>query len=116
MHPDEAHKVMDEMMGGGMMYSNNLNDEYNTNYGGSNMMDGYGYSNLFGFGLFEMGFIMILFWGLVIWFIYFVIKSTTGNQNNSKHKVEDSLDIAKKRFAKGEITKKEFEEIKKELK
>lgn len=101
------------MCGGGMMY----NDNYNTNYRGNNMMNGY--SSYGGFGLFGMGFLMILFWGLVIWLIYFLIKSGTNNNRNESrpsNKDESSLEIAKKRFAKGEITKKEFDEIKKELK
>ncbi len=104
------------MMGGGMMY----NDNYNTNYGGNNMMSGY--LNPFGYGLFGigMGFMMIIFWGLVIWLIYFLIKSSSNNNNNnnSNNKIgdKDPLHIAKHRFARGEITKKEFEEIKKELK
>ena len=143
-HPGEIHEIMDEMMGGegseslrnahinmayrfycsqfagytnsnynnmmggGMMY----NDNYNTNYGGNNMMSGYW--SPFGLGIFGMGLMMIVFWGLVIWLIYFLIKS--GSNNNPRVKNEDSLEIAKKRFAKGEITRKEFEEMKKELK
>ncbi|MFQ6121620.1 MAG: SHOCT domain-containing protein [Dehalococcoidales bacterium] len=56
---------------------------------------------------------MVIFWGgliaLIIWGIS-RLSSRTGTP--SKH---DPLDIAKERYAKGEITKKEFEQLKKDL-
>src|SRR3989338_252731 len=74
---------------------------------GSFGMGGYG---MMGFGM-GFGFIfMLLFWGLIIWFIVTLINASQSNKNDS-----DSLTILKKRYAKGEITKKQFEEMKKEL-
>ena len=55
--------------------------------------------------------ILILFTGLAYLFVKYLI-------NRSKaHGVEgkSALDIAKERYAKGEITKEEFEEVKKNL-
>lgn len=45
---------------------------------------------------------------LIIWLALFLIKR---NKNN-----ETALDMLKKRYAKGEIKKKEFESIKKDIK
>ena len=68
---------------------------------------------LFLFGSFGMGFgfiFMLLFWGLVIWLIVTLINASQSNKNGL-----DSLTILKKRYASGEITKKEFESMKREI-
>ena len=75
---------------------------------GSFGMGGYG---MMGFGM-GFGFIfMLLFWGLVIWLIVTLINSTQSNKKDDS----DPLTILKKRFAKGEISKNQFEKMKKEL-
>lgn len=57
---------------------------------------------------------MILFWiGLIALIIWLTIKLTQSQPN--KIQSISSLDILKKRYAKGEITKKEFIDIKKDL-
>ncbi len=64
-----------------------------------------------GYGMMGFGFIfMLLFWGLIIWLIVALINSSQSNKNE-----QDSLTILKKRYASGEITKKQYEEMKKEL-
>ena len=74
---------------------------------GSFGMGGYG---LMGFGM-GFGFIfMLLFWGLIIWLIVTLINASQSNKNGS-----DSLTILKKRYASGEITKKQYEEMRKKL-
>ena len=74
---------------------------------GSFGMGGYG---MMGFGM-GFGFIfMLLFWGLIIWLIVTLINASQSNKNES-----DSLAILKKRYAFGEITKKQYEEMKREL-
>ncbi|MBT2570096.1 SHOCT domain-containing protein [Planococcus sp. ISL-110] len=53
--------------------------------------------------------------------IYYVVKNNINNNNNNnfnrsqKDASADAMEIAKERFAKGEITTEEFEEIKKNL-
>lgn len=74
---------------------------------GSFGMGGYG---MMGFGM-GFGFIfMLLFWGLIIWLIVTFINTSQSNKNEP-----DSLTILNRRYASGEITKKQYEEMKKEL-
>src|SRR3989344_5477130 len=132
MHPGEAHEIMDSMMGGegseslkqehinmakriycneniyigyGMMGSggmiNRVGREVMGNYPASYDYSNYGYWNIFQILLFAA----VIF--LIVWIIHgFGIKKTAS---------EAPLNILRERFAKGEITKKEFEDVKKEL-
>ncbi len=69
---------------------------------------GYG---MMGFGM-GFGFLfMLLLWGALIWLVVTLI-----NAAQSARKEEDPLSMLKKRYASGEITKKQYEEMKKELK
>jgi len=49
---------------------------------------------------------MVVFWGLIIYFVVWVVKklSNTSDSANSS-----AINILKERFAKDEITKEEFE-------
>lgn len=58
-----------------------------------------------------MGISMMIFWILIIVVIVWLIQ----NQRNDKTSAESALDIAKKRYAKGEISKEELDEIKRNL-
>ncbi len=132
MHPGAAHERMDALMGGegseqlkqvhiqmtrmfycgerGAMSSSMMKKVIGgggfsmvNNYNGFGMMGG---SSPFSWGF---GFIfMILFWGAIIWLIVWLIRTYA-------HPKESALEILKKRFARGEITKKEYEHMKKEL-
>ncbi len=66
------------------------------------------------FGDYGMGFgfgwvFMILFWGLVIMGIIYLVKMLTGGSGSSEPR-ETAEDIIKKRFARGELSREEFEE------
>ena len=78
---------------------------------GFGMMDGYGYS-MMGYGGMFFG---LLFWIVIIVLAYFLIKSLIEHYKNQGVVGKSALDIAKERYAKGEITKEELEEIKKNL-
>lgn len=66
-----------------------------------------------GNGEWWMWLIMIIFWivviGLVIWGVSALSRRTGGSSGSN------ALDIAKERYAKGEISHEEFEKIKKNL-
>ena len=68
---------------------------------GGGRMYYFGYMGLFpGLG-------MVLFWVLFIWLIVWLVR-----QNSSK---DNPLDILRRRYAGGEISKKQYEQMKKEL-
>ena len=54
---------------------------------------------------------MLLFWGVLIGLVVWGIRAVT-DQRDKPLEAEDPLKIAERRFARGEITFEEFEEIK----
>ncbi|MFK7779785.1 MAG: SHOCT domain-containing protein [Candidatus Gracilibacteria bacterium] len=65
------------------------------------------------FGFFGAGYgfiFMIIFWGIIIYFVILAFKSIT-----NKNEKETPLKILKKRLAKGEISEGEFEKLRKKL-
>lgn len=66
---------------------------------------------MFGWHDMGLGIPMIIFWILIIVVIVWLIQ----NSRRNKTSAESALDIAKKRYAKGEISKKELDEIKRNL-
>lgn len=72
----------------------------------------YGYAPFGGFGWI----FMILWWAVIIAIIFAFTKWLTSQSRSDKDDHEKTpLDILKKRYAKGEIDKKEFTEKKKDL-
>jgi len=57
---------------------------------------------------------MIIFWVLVILGVVYVIK-LVGERARKEKREETALAILKKRYAKGEVTKEEFEKMKDDL-
>lgn len=136
---DEAHEVMDNMMGGegseslqsihismGQRYLGCAQGTYGTMgmMGGMMSMMGSGWQGGRGFmmgspgsqwgmmgGSWGVG--MVLFWILVIVGIVLLVKWLVGQAGTQKGK--SALDILKERYAKGEINKEEFEAKKKDL-
>ena len=64
-----------------------------------------------------MGLMMLLFWVLVIIALVLVIRWlwTQGYINADAKPTETPLDVLKKRYARGEITKEEFDRIKQDI-
>ena len=77
-------------------------------------MMGHGVMGSFGWWWF-MPIFMIIFWGLVIWGIVALVRSLSGSRGSDSSKADSALDVLKKRYARGEIDKTEFEEKKKDL-
>ena len=94
---------MPMMMGG-------WSSPFGSNNSTNNMMN-FGFGAMGGFGWI----FMVLWWVLIIAGIIALIKWFT-NQSHGTHDHEKSpLEILKERYAKGEIDRKEFEEMKKDL-
>jgi len=60
---------------------------------------------------------MLVFWVLIIALVVWGIKKVTerGGSGSGTLEKRDPLDIAKERYAKGQISKEEFDQIKKDL-
>jgi putative membrane protein len=78
------------------------------------MMGGYGFPMMGWAG--ALG--MLLFWGLVIAGIVWLVRSTTQGRQHPVDKEpasESPMDIIKRRYASGEISKEQFDEMKRNL-
>ena len=58
---------------------------------------------------------MILFWGLVIWGIVALVRGSSGSRGSDSSTADSALEVLKRRYARGEINKEEYEEKKKDL-
>jgi putative membrane protein len=67
----------------------------------------------FGGGMWMM-IMMVVFWGLIIWGIM-VLARHFGRDRHTGYYDNTPLEILKRRYAQGEITREEYEEKKKEL-
>jgi putative membrane protein len=74
---------------------------------------GYGYR---GGGLLEIVF-TILFWSAIFTIVIFLIKGlkNSGKYRDFEQRNDSALDILKQRYAKGELNKKEFDQMKKDI-
>jgi len=60
------------------------------------------------------GWMMILWWGIIIAAIYLVVRAITQQKGGTTGE-QSALEILKKRYARGEISKEEFNEKKKDI-
>ena len=67
------------------------------------------------YGLFGGGWMMIVWWILIIAVIVIGIRFFINVTNGRSDQSDTPLDVLKKRYARGEIDKEEFEKRKKEL-
>ena len=133
MHPGEAHEMMDQMMGGegseslrqvhinmakrlycnedvgGMMGGGMMNMMMGNNMMGSGMMGNY--PAYYRYNSFWNILWLIFLIGIIVLIIWLIYKFTKKGEES-----ETPISILQKRYAKGEISKKQFEEMKKELK
>jgi putative membrane protein len=94
-------------------YNMNINRHYHYSRKECMKMMGWGQEMMgFGGGFFG-GFFMLLFWGLIIVGLVFLIRllaQQTGSRGEAKGPEDSALEILKKRYARGEIDKEEYEE------
>ena len=116
MHPGEAHEMMDQMMGG--EGSESLKQVHinmaKRLYCNENVYIGYGmmgnYPSYYGYNNFWNILWLVFLIGvisLIVWLIYQFTKRWKES--------ETPISILQERYAKGDISKKQFEEMKKEL-
>ncbi len=129
MHPGEAHEMMDKMMGGEdsdslkQMHIQMAKRLYcNEDVGGMmGMMSSGGMMNMMmgggmmGGSSWLWGIVGMLFWIALLVALVFLIIWFYKNITLNKKKHDSALEILKKRFAKGEITKKQYDEMKTEI-
>ena len=60
------------------------------------------------------GILFVLFWGAVIWLVVWGITRVTG-QRAGCASIESPLEIAKRRYARGDISREEFDQIRRDL-
>jgi putative membrane protein len=58
---------------------------------------------------------MVIFWGLVIAAIVAAIVTFTRKSGGSERSGNSAMDILKKRYANGELTKEQYENMKKDI-
>lgn len=133
MHPDEEeHELMDNMMGGegseslearhiwmGKQYLGCFS-ETSTNFRGSMMMGGM----MNGYDEYDRGYMMFddnSYSDIALWFIGFLVLAVLltlvviAIRLITKSNMPSAIDSLKIRYAKGDIDKKQFEQMKKEL-
>ena len=82
---------------------------------GPGMMGNYGLYGGYGWW-WIMPLVMFVFWGLVIAGLVLLIRAIArGSTSSSQKQADSALEILKQRYARGEISKQEFEEKKKDL-
>jgi putative membrane protein len=59
--------------------------------------------------------LLIVFWGLVIWGIVAAVRTTRSPGCSNTSTAESALEVLKRRYAQGEISKKEYEEKRRDL-
>ena len=74
-------------------------------YGGGHMMD-YGFGGIF---------MWLIFLALALFLIYIFIIQPRRSGESGRQPKETPLDILKKRYARGDITKEEFENLKRDI-
>ncbi len=76
---------------------------------GTGMMGGFGWMWL-------MPILWILFLGLIVWGIVALVRGVSQpGSTDSANRADSALEVLKKRYARGEIDKEEYEEKKKDL-
>jgi putative membrane protein len=63
-----------------------------------------------GWGWIGGGLMMLVFWGGLIAVVVFLVRGTRSRDSDERPRPSDPRDILRERFARGEISEKEYEE------
>jgi putative membrane protein len=58
---------------------------------------------------------MVIFWGVIIWLIVWGIGQGSRGSTDGRRNEDAPLEIAKRRYASGEITREQFERLRQDL-
>ena len=75
---------------------------------GPGMMGGYG-------TMFFMPILWIVVIGLIVWAVVASVRSASESGDRGSSKTDSALDVLKRRYARGEINREEYDEKKKDL-
>ena len=100
--------LMGGMMGPGFMTSS---DQTGQGPFGPGMMRGHGW--MWGLGMGFGGLVMLAFWGLVVVGVILLIRSMGGFPGGQWH--ETPLNVLKRRYAAGQLTREQYEQMRKDL-
>jgi putative membrane protein len=67
------------------------------------------------FGWWFMPVFMVIVWGLIIWGVIALVHSLSHPETGASGHPESALEILRKRYARGEISKEQYEQMKKDL-
>ena len=96
---------------GGMMGPGFASDQTGQGPFGPGMMRGHGW--MWGLGMGFGGLVMLAFWGVVIVGVILLVRSVSGAQGGLWH--ETPLNLLKRRYAAGQITREQYEQMRKDL-
>lgn len=71
----------------------------------------YGPDYMFGFGWV----FMLVFWALIVWGVVALIKGFNNSDHHNKQDEDKAFSLLRERYAKGDLSKKEYEEKKSDL-
>jgi len=58
---------------------------------------------------------MVVFWGLIIWAVVALVQGVSYRGNAEFHQQDSALEVLKRRYARGDISKEEYEEKRRDL-
>ena len=58
---------------------------------------------------------MVVIWGLIIWAVYWIVSRLSERRESPAGRQESGLDILERRYASGELTHEQFEEMRRHL-
>lgn len=58
---------------------------------------------------------MALFWGLVLWGVFALVQRSSRPGESSSASGESALELLKKRYARGEVSREEYEQKRRDI-